>query len=221
MRTYPLVPLFTIQQTLDITIREAKQLLSSDIIIQARSELDVAKLRGLAELGSKAKVVRQTFGIIAFGIRVDEVNMEDREGIIAYIQAKNRSVPSLKKLDIYWVGWLRKPQEHQRTAHLVIECANAFQANAAINEGLVIGSELKVCCVYNRTCKMQQCFNCQNYGHSTSQYIKLPVCCYCAGAHISKECKGKSLAQCVTCGGSHKGYNRKYPRHLPEKLEKN
>lgn len=112
------------QQTLDITIREAKQLRSGDIAIQAGSELDVAKLRGstewLAELGSNAKVVRQTFGIIAFGVRVDEVNMEDREGIIARIQAKNGSVPSLKKLDICWVGWLRKPQEHQRTAHLVI-----------------------------------------------------------------------------------------------------
>lgn len=184
------------QQILDVTIREAKQLRSGDIAIQARSMSDAAKLRGstewLAELGSKVKVLRQTFDIITFGVRVDEVNREDRKGIIASIQAKNGSVPSLKKLDICWVGWLRKPQEHQRIAHIVIECANAIQANAATDEGLVIGSELKVCRVYSRACKMQQCFNCQNYGHSTPQCVKLPACCYCAGFHTSKECNGKS-----------------------------
>ncbi len=101
------------RQTLDITIREAKQLRSGDIAIQAGSEINIAKLRGsvewLADLGSKAKFVKQTFGIIAFSVRTDEVNMEDKEGIIARIQAENGSVPSLKKLDICWVGWLRKP----------------------------------------------------------------------------------------------------------------
>lgn len=201
------------QQTLDITIREAKQLRSGDIAIQAGSEIDVAKLRGsvewLSDLGSKAKVVRQTFGIIAFSVRTDEVNMEDKEGIIARIQSKNGSVPSLKTLDICWVGWLRKPQEHQRTAHLVIECENAYQANAAIDEGLVIGSELKICRVYNRACRIQQCFNCQNYGHSTPQCVKPIACCYCAGAHISKECKGKPAAKCAACGGNHEAYDRK------------
>lgn len=98
------------QQTLDITIREAKQLRIGDRAIQAGSEADVAKLRRsvewLADLGSKAKVVRQSFGIIAFNIRTDEVNMEDKEGIIARIQARNGSVPSLKKLDICWANVL-------------------------------------------------------------------------------------------------------------------
>ncbi len=37
------------QQTLDITIREAKELRSGDIAIQAGSEIDVAKLRGSVE----------------------------------------------------------------------------------------------------------------------------------------------------------------------------
>lgn len=71
------------QQTMDITIREAKQLCSGDIAIQAGSEADVAMLRGsvewLADLGSKAKVVRQSFGIIAFSVRTDEVNMETKK----------------------------------------------------------------------------------------------------------------------------------------------
>ncbi len=147
------------QQKLDIIMRETNQLCSGDIASQAGSEADVAKLRGsaewLADLRSKAKVVRQSFGIIAFSVRTDKVNIKDKDGIIARIQAKNRSVPSLKKLDICWVGWLRKPQEYQRTAHLVIECANAHQVNAAIDEGLVIGSELKIFCVYNRVCQIQ------------------------------------------------------------------
>ncbi len=60
------------QQTFDITIKKAKQLRSGDIAIQAGGEIDVPKLRGsvewLSDLGSKVKVVRQTFGIIAFSV---------------------------------------------------------------------------------------------------------------------------------------------------------
>ena len=100
-------------------------------------------------------------------------------------------------------------KEHQRTVHLIIECANAYQATAAIDEGLVIGLELKICRVYNRACQIQQCFNCQNYGHSTPPCIKPLACCYCAGAHISKKCKSKPAAKCAACGGNHEAYNRK------------
>lgn len=88
----------------------------------------MAKLQGLAkslsDLENKTKIVRQTFGIIAFNIQTNEVNMEDKK-------------------------------KHQRAAHLIIEYANTDQANTAIDKRLVIGSELKICCMYNKVCQIQ------------------------------------------------------------------
>lgn len=146
--------------------------------------------------------------MLVFNVRTDEVNMDDKDGTVARIKAKNGSVPSLKDFDIYWIGWLKLPQANQRTALLALECSNAYQANAAIEEGLVIGSELRSYRLYNRVCRILQCFNCQNYGHGTLQCVKPNACCYCGGKHRSIECKEKTTAKCAVCGENHHAYDQ-------------
>lgn len=95
-------------------------------------------------------------------------------------------------------------------ANQVIKYVNAYQINAAIDEKLVIGSKLKICHIYNRIFQIQQYFNCQNYGHSISKYVKLFTCYYCIDTHILKKSKNKFAVKCAIYGSNHKTYNQKY-----------
>ena len=124
------------------------------------------------------------------------------------IKECNKEVESLKAMNISWLGWFKLPKPGQPLGHLILEFDSPNQANAAIDESLVIGSSLKTCQVYNRAYKLQQCFNCQNYGHSTSQCVKGAACCQCAGAHSSKECPGNLPKKCATCKGAHTAFDK-------------
>lgn len=194
------------------TIRAARALRSGDIAIQAVNESEAEMLRGQCNwspiLGESAKAVKPTFGVMVFNVRTDEINPKEIEKSIDMIKDCNKEVESLKAMDISWLGWFKLPKPGQPLGHLILEFATANQANAAIDESLVIGSSLKTCRVYNRACKLQQCFNCQNYGHSTSQCIKVSACCQCAGTHSSRECPGNLPKKCAACKGAHTAFDK-------------
>lgn len=194
------------------TIRAARALRSGDIAIQAINESEAEMLRGQCDwslvLGEDAKSVKPTFGVMVFNVRTDEINPKEMEKSIDMIKECNKEVESLKAMNISWLGWFKLPKPGQPLGHLILEFDSPNQANAAIDKSLVIGSSLETCQVYNRACKLQQCFNCQNYGHSTSQCIKDAACCQCAGAHSFKECPGNLPKKCATCKGAHTAFDK-------------
>ena len=83
-------------------------------------------------LRKKACIVTQTFGIIANTVRIDFINMKEKEGVMEQIRAKNTA--SISGLDIKWIGWLSKPALEKKEFSLVIECKTAAQANGTIED---------------------------------------------------------------------------------------
>ncbi len=92
---------------------------------------------------------------------------------------------------------------------LIIELADSDKANKAIEEGLVIGSELYGYCVYNRQYRLKQCFECWKYGHISTLCPDKgkQVCRKCTEDHHYKECKA-TVRKCAVCSGSYKAWNK-------------
>lgn len=128
-------------------------------------------------LREKAKAVRPTYKVIIFNVRTDEINSKETEKSIDIIKERNKGVKNLCTIKISWLGYLKFPKLRQPTGHLILEFTLPNHANVIIDKNLIIGSSLKLCQVYNRVCKIQQCFNYQNYAHNMPQCINLEACC--------------------------------------------
>ncbi len=192
-------------------IRAAKRLASGDVCVMAANEEEAHALRGhkewIMKLSENAKAVTRTYGILLHGVRIDALpKMNEMATVAKAIQNENVSTLSLS---IEWIGWFSPIRDNMDRASLIIELADSDEANKAMEEGLVIGSELHGCCVYNRQCRLKQCFECWKYGHiSTSCPDKgKQVCGKCTEGHHHKECKA-TVRKCAVCGGSHEAWNK-------------
>ena len=92
---------------------------------------------------------------------------------------------------------------------LIIELASPEEANRAIEEGIVIGSMLHGCCVYNKQCRSGQCFECWQYGHVSilCPTRGKPTCGRCGGKHHHDDCKETTI-KCVVCKGFHVAWSK-------------
>lgn len=91
-------------------LRAARKLKSGDIAIHTANEKETEKLieeeSWTQVLGKKARIVTRTFGVIAHAVRIDSINMKEKEGVMEQIRAKNTA--SIPGLEIKWIGWLSK-----------------------------------------------------------------------------------------------------------------
>ncbi len=63
-----------------------------------------------------------------------------------------------------YVGWLTQDRERRsRPSPLVVEFETKQQANRAIQVGLVLEAYQHDCVVYDRACKLKQCFRCPRH----------------------------------------------------------
>lgn len=76
---------------------------------------------------------------------------------------------------------------------------------------------------YKNHRKVTQCYNCQGYGHGTSNCHHPPRCVKCSGNHKTKDCENThEKPTCVNCGEEHPAnYSRcaTYQKHL-QKIER-
>lgn len=191
-------------------IRTARRLGSGDVYILAANEEETAALREhkewMGRLSSNARAVTKTYGLLLHGVRFDAIDTKDMVTAIKAVQNENANTLSL---DIAWLGWFGTPKDGQWKGSLIIELASPEEGNRALEEGLVIGSEIHGCCVYNNQCRSKQCFECWKYGHlSTSCPTKgKPVCGKCGGGHHHKECT-ETAHKCPVCKGPHEAWNK-------------
>jgi PAX-interacting protein 1 len=63
---------------------------------------------------------------------------------------------------------------------------------------------------------IRQCFNCQNFGHSSNFCGRSPKCVKCDQQHVSKDCTKPvgSPPKCVNCGGEHPANYTGCPQYL-------
>ena len=191
-------------------VRTARRLGSGDICIMASDEKEATALREskkwMERLSSNARAVTKKYGILLHGVRTDALDTKELATAIKSIQNENAGTLSL---DITWLGWFGMSKEGQTKRSLIIELASPEEANRAIEEGIVIGSMLHGCCVYNKQCRTGQCFECWQYGHVSilCPTRGRPTCGKCGGKHHHDDCKETTI-KCAVCKGPHVAWSK-------------
>ena len=203
-----------------VKLRAARTLPSGDIAIQTTNEEEAEKLRGedgwTKVLGSKAKLARKRYGIVALGIPIAKIDLEKVEEVKEKIAAQNASMCAGMKIEsIFWLSALKKDR---RTSSLVIEVDNAKMANMLIEEGLVLDHTLHGCMRYNPACRIKQCFNCYEYGHVSVHCQKSTKCGACSGPHRTSECPRDKAQKCPLCNGAHTSWDKRCEHRKKEYL---
>ena len=189
-------------------IGAAKALHSTgDIEITAASKEEADKLRKdqrwTQALAATAQVKERTFGVIVKGVLVQDLR-GDQASMRAQIQEQNRNT---MELDPYWVGYLHRPREGESRIPLVVEVKGVNQANQLIRKGICIGAVWYSCEVYNRRCRLTQCFKCWRYGHMATVCPHEERCGQCGGGHNHLACASVKLT-CAGCGGEHEARSK-------------
>lgn len=128
----------------DTDIQVAQKLKSSDIAIYTANDDEIKQLLKndcwTEILEKKAKLITRTFGVIAYIVHVDSIDLVHKNIIIEKICLKN--IALIPDLEIKWIGWLINLSLGKKELSLVIECKIAIQAIKAIDKGLAIKAEL-------------------------------------------------------------------------------
>ncbi len=200
-----------------LRVAAAKQLRSGDLAIYTHTVAEKEALQASpnwARAFGAGKVVATTYGVIAHGIPTISVKMDNQKQTIARIQAKNHKIGT--DISVGYVGWLCPPK--RAAGSMIVEFLDAEQANLALQTGLVWDSEYKKTELYDRACRIQECFQCHKYGHISAQCGGQQKCGICAEGHRSEDCPSKDLGKwkCASCGGPHRARDSKCPDYQKE-----
>ena len=183
----------------------AYQLKGGDIQIFTSTMAEVKQLkenkRWLLGLGEHVAVIVPTYGVIVHGIPTSSINMKDQKATIQQMLADNHTV--ILRAEISHIGWLTKEATHKRASSLVVEFTDLEMANAIIYAGMAWEGWIYQCQLYDRACRVKQCFRCYHYGYIGTQCNASQTCGYCAELHESKHCKQKAAEgfapRCAVC----------------------
>jgi hypothetical protein len=141
-----------------------KKNISGDIYLQTKDEETKRQMEDqdawVKVLGQKAQVQRRLYAVIVHGVRKTDVDTEtDIKATIRALQAENRPLHGF--LNLHRIAWPKQVKENEKThGSLIMEVATGSQANRMINDGVSIGSEIKICKLFARECRLTQYFNC-------------------------------------------------------------
>lgn len=159
-----------------------------------------------------------TYGVIVHGIITSSINIKDQEATIQQMLADNYTViPNAK---IAHITWLTKEATLKRASSIVVEFTDPEMANSIIYAGMAWDGQIHQCQLYDRACRVKQCFRCYNYGHIGTQCNASQTCGYCTERHESKLCPQKGVEgftpRCVVCKGTHTAWSNACPARRKE-----
>jgi hypothetical protein len=80
------------------------------------------------------------------------------EDIRDIILQENR--PFIPSAGIKYIGWLTRKSAAKNASSIIIEFIRPQDANKIIDEGLIWQGEVFQCELYDRSCRLRQCFGC-------------------------------------------------------------
>ena len=195
--------------TKSIKVVAAYQLKSGDIQIYTSTTAEAEQLKEnkgwLKGLGEQAELVVPTYGVIVHGVSTRSINVREQKSIIQQMLADNYTV--IPRAEISYVGWLTKEATLKRTSSIVVEFTDPEMANAIIYAGMAWEGQIHHCQLYDRSCRVKQCFRCHHYGHIGTLCNVAQTCGYCAELHETRHCRRKSeegfSPRCPVCRGNH------------------
>lgn len=189
-------------------ISTGKVLPSGDVLLQADCLEDAERLTknsGWCHVfGDKAGLKKPGYAVVMHGVprRFDPYQPEAKTRIKMENAGRLADTPA----EITHIGWLlsrRKMEEDQpETSKLVVEFDDAYAANQAILMGLALYGRNHDCQFFDGSQRLQQCFNCQLYGHIARNCKRSAQCAYCAESHDTPDCpraRDRAQAKCAAC----------------------
>ena len=96
---------------------------------------------------------------------------------------------------------------------LILEVNTPEEANILIQKGFNFDLLVHPCEAYHQHLRIQQCFNCQAFGHQAKACKALTRCGRCAGEHQSKACPKTNPSKCGACLGlGHTSWSGQCPK---------
>ncbi len=173
----------------------------------------------IACLGSNATVATKPISVIVDGIRTESLNMEKPEEVIEELRKQNPMI--LAKTDIRRIRWLQKPRESKKHASVVIDFTHPADANAVIRtEELFWHNEVRRVRKFVRNCSLNNCFNCNQYGHRSTQCRNSTICGWCTEKHPTAECPSRTDPNKFKCGNCRDNHPAWSPECKVRKTEK-
>lgn len=154
-----------------------------------------------------------SYGVIVYGISTNSIDIKDQKATVQQINADNYTV--IPKAEISFVGWLTKEFPLKRASLIVVEFMDPEMANAIIYAiiyaGMAWDGQIHVCQLYDRACRVKQCFRCYNYSYISTQCNAAQTCGYCAELHETKNCRQKGAEgftpRCAVCKGAYTAWS--------------
>ena len=209
--------------TKSVKVVAAHQLKSGDIQIFTSTTAEATQLKEnkgwLRGLGEHAELIVPTYGVIVHGVSTNSINIKDQKATIQQMLADNYTV--IPNAEISYVGWLTKEATLKRASSIVVEFTDPEMANAIIYAGMVWDGQIHQCQLYDRACRVKQCFRCYNYGHIGTQCNASQTCGYCAEQHETKHCRQKGVEGFISSMRSVQRCSYCMEQCLPSKKEGN
>lgn len=180
-----------------VMVKAARQLKSGDLRLSVRDAREARLHRDVwvKGFGSTAFVHMPTWGVILHGVQVR--SLADKPTIQALREAqKGVGEAMVAENHLYWgddatiskISWLRVPNEGAKMASVILEFNSPKTANLTIKEGVLWDSNRYQALLYDRSLRVRQYFNCQQFGHIGTSCANKTRCVYCAGEHQSRDC---------------------------------
>src|SRR5437667_3474391 len=160
------------------------------------------------------EVIEQWFKIVLHGVSKHTIDFErdKSEETIARIEDANHGIKIGK------VEPLTKRPRNQNapTQSIVISMKHSEEADECIMNGISIEHSWFRPERYTPQCRLNQCFNCQGYGHKANVCMRETRCGKCAQEHDTRTCESEMM-QCTNCKDSNHAWHQECPNRQRRK----
>ena len=187
-------------------IMSLRKLSSDDISLHAVSpdaRANLEKTQTWAKgIASSARVARRTFAVLAHGVRTT-IDMSNQEKAIGRLIKDNARLH--EDLEVLRIVWPKKVADSGKAhSSLIVEVATEAMTNRLMNVGMLDSYQECACELFEKNCRITQCFRCHEFGHMAKVCRKDQRCGKCAGKHHIEECVvPPNRRRCANCNGNH------------------
>ncbi|EXL90128.1 hypothetical protein FOIG_16598 [Fusarium odoratissimum NRRL 54006] len=204
-----------------------------EIIINIRDPVTIANIRMMSPRSLKSHIdlaIEQSSNEHIENIKVVSSNQlksgdlsiktATTADMVALRQILQDNKPFIPNAEIKYIGWLMRSSSTKSASSVVVKFTRPEDANKVIDEGLIWQGEVFQCELYDRQCRVRQCFQCHKYGHIGTQCKATITCGYCAQDHATRDCPTKSdrnaPRKCAACNGPYEAWNNQCPTRKQE-----
>ena len=159
-------------------------------------------------------MVEQWSKIVLHGVSKHAIDFErdKSEEIIARIEDANHGIKIRKVKPL-----TKQPRNpNAPTQSIIISMKHSEEADKCIIGRMNIKRRWFRPERYTPQCRLNQCFNCQGYGHKANLCTRKTRCGKCAQEHDTRKCESETI-QCANCKDSHHAWHQECPNRQRRK----